>query len=480
MTRRASTPDYKPLINLLRGWPSPSLLPFASLNSASQKILSNPSLYNPVLQYGPDQGYPPLRSEVAKYLFSLYGANAKYACAGADPERVCITGGASQNMTCILQSFTDPLYTRGVWMIAPCYFLACPIFEDSGYGGRLRAFPEDDEGANLGMLEAGMEKMEREWRQGRSASAGPAKNPKARKIYKFVIYVVATCANPSGKSMSLRRREELVKLARKYDALIISDDVYDFLQWDSSGEWKTPEKQRQEKMRLPRLTDVDRELDGMSEDGFGNAVSNGSFSKMVGPGMRTGWVDATPNFAFGLAQTGSTKSGGAPSQFCAAMIAEMLKNGDLQEYVDKVCRPALQKRHKLMVETIEREILPIVDADERAGLMRSIRGDGSYGGYFVWLSLGEAWNAARVAYRALKEENLILGEGGQFEVKGDEKSLRFKREIRLCFSWENEESVVEGVSRLGAVMRRMIDQGEVGKEPTDGLDSRLELEDGTY
>jgi DNA-binding transcriptional MocR family regulator len=111
--------------------------------------------------------------------------------------------------------------------------------------------------------------------------------------------------------MSLSNRQELVRLARKHDALIITDDVYDFLQFSNSpGSTENPSK-----AILPRLVDIDRTMEPIpSSESFGNAVSNGSFSKIAGPGVRTGWAEATPKFIYGLSQCGSSRSGGAPSQ----------------------------------------------------------------------------------------------------------------------------------------------------------------------
>lgn len=95
-----------------------------------------------------------------------------------------------------------------------------------------------------------------------------------------------------------------MRLAREFDALVIADDVYDFLQWPAS---LTAQTLSVDKAILPRLVDVDRYLDGGTEregaDGFGNAVSNASFSKICGPGLRTGWCEGTEKFAFGVAQT---------------------------------------------------------------------------------------------------------------------------------------------------------------------------------
>jgi DNA-binding transcriptional MocR family regulator len=92
--------------------------------------------------------------------------------------------------------------------------------------------------------------------------------------------------------MTMRRREELVRMAREYDALVVCDDVYDQLQWPANPNSGGPALA---KAVLPRLVDVDRFLDAGAEregsDGFGNVASNGSFSKIAAPGMRTGWLE---------------------------------------------------------------------------------------------------------------------------------------------------------------------------------------------
>ena len=123
------------------------------------------------------------------------------------------------------------------------------------------------------------------------------------KIYRHIIYAVPTFSNPSSKVMTLPRREDLVKIARDYDALVVSDDVYDQLQWKASSMSDSP----LESATLPRLVDIDRVLGGGAErqgaDGFGNTVSNGSFSKIVGPGCRTGWAEGSVELSYALSQT---------------------------------------------------------------------------------------------------------------------------------------------------------------------------------
>lgn len=100
--------------------------------------------------------------------------------------------------------------------------------------------------------------------------------------------------------MGLDCRIALVRLAREYDALIITDDVYDMLQWPSSQQTETAALTT---AFLPRIVDLDRYLDGGPADEFGNAVSNGSFSKIVAPGCRTGWAEGAEKLAYGLSQT---------------------------------------------------------------------------------------------------------------------------------------------------------------------------------
>ena len=145
----------KPLINLLKGWPNPGLLPAAQIKAASSAALADPRIWIPGLSYGPDPGYEPLRANVAEWLTSFYQPKAPISL-----ERICITGGASQNLACILQVFSDPLYTRNIWMVSPTYYLACQIFEDSGFHRRLRSVPEDEEGLDVAYLRSELRKNE--------------------------------------------------------------------------------------------------------------------------------------------------------------------------------------------------------------------------------------------------------------------------------------------------------------------------------
>ena len=299
-------------IDLLRGQPGPSLLPIALLKAAANVALSDPKVFVPGLGYGPDAGYEPLRESIAAWLNDFYQPDRPI-----ESPRICITGGASQNLGCLLNVYTDPEYTRCVWIVAPGYFLAFRIFEDAGFGvdRKMSAVPEDEEGLDINFLRCEIEKSERH-AQERGWKTPKYKPDRERaKVYKHVIYCVPTFANPSSRTMTLERRQDLVRLAREFDALVIADDVYDFLRWPSdvrqndhsslvAGASSVGEA---ETAHLPRLVDIDRTLDGGAErngaDGFGNTCSNGSFSKLAGPGIRVGWVEGAEKFAYGISQT---------------------------------------------------------------------------------------------------------------------------------------------------------------------------------
>jgi aspartate/methionine/tyrosine aminotransferase len=100
--------------------------------------------------YGPDEGDARLRKGVASWLTSFYSASKPIT-----EDRIAVSGGASQAIANILQVYTDPIYTRNVWLVSPSYMLVFRIFEDSGFAHKLRAVPsEDDEGIDIDFLRA--------------------------------------------------------------------------------------------------------------------------------------------------------------------------------------------------------------------------------------------------------------------------------------------------------------------------------------
>ncbi|KAK5120445.1 hypothetical protein LTR85_006384 [Meristemomyces frigidus] len=428
-------------INFRLGWPNPGLLPVKELQSASQTALSKSEALtkDSLLEYGPDHGYIPLRNSIATWLSSFYQPKAAVTA-----DRICISGGASQNLSCVLQAFTDPAITQYIWMVAPTYFCACRVFDDVGFAGRLRAVPEDDEGLDVVFLAEELARCEPP-----TPISMPATKTRRswNKTYRHVIYAVPTFANPSGRIMSLARRETLVRIARQYDALVVTDDVYDMLQWDCQ-----PSKGQNVRKTAcqPRVVDIDAYLDGGPIDDFGNSVSQGSFSKILGPGLRTGWAEGTLRFAWGLSQCGQTRSGGCASQFTAAILSEMVETS-LPQYMQTVLQPTYARRYRTMMDAVVRHLLPL-------GISTPVPDrSGTVGGYYVWLQLPETVRAAEVVKVAREEMNLLLHPGSLFLVEGDASKcqLSFLNGVRVCFVWAEEELIVAGVERLAAVVEAL-------------------------
>jgi DNA-binding transcriptional MocR family regulator len=284
----------------------------------------------------------------------------------------------------------------------------------------------------------------------------PTKRPlSCQKHYKNIIYAVPTFSNPSGRTMTLARRQQLTRLARKHDALVITDDVYDFLRWNS----RSPPP--------PRLVDIDYMLDGGPISPFGNTVSNASFSKILGPGLRTGWAEATTRFIEGLSQCGSSVSGGAPSQFVASIIAETLQVGSLQSHIHNNLIPALQRRSRIALAAVREFLSPygvtlesLSSANEKKAMVE--------GGYFLYLTLPTPLTARTVVSRA-QGDGVVVASGDTFEVHGDEQSVPSTRGLRICFAWEDERLLAEGIRQLGEVVVQLLrEHGAVdrlGKSP---------------
>ena len=141
-----------------------------------------------------------------------------------------------------------------------------------------------------------------------------------KKIYKYVLYCIPTFANPSGNTYSLETRRRLIDIARKYDMLVISDDVYDILDYTTpSNELASPPL---------RMVHIDRSTAPLGQASFGNTISNATFSKLIAPGLRFGYHESiNSNLARQLSKGGANVSGGTPSQLNSMIVGELLRSG---------------------------------------------------------------------------------------------------------------------------------------------------------
>ncbi|KAF7546009.1 hypothetical protein G7Z17_g8739 [Cylindrodendrum hubeiense] len=453
-------------INLLLGWPTPALHPDRSLHSAATVVLADNETSTPALRYGPQLGREALRQGVASWLTDIYRPTSGDIASS----RVGISGGASVNLTNILLRFSDPIYTRRVWMIEPTYFMACPMIEDAGLTGKLRGVPEDEEGLDIEFLRNAISKADADG----DSEAKPIKN--YPKLFRHIIYAVPTFSNPSGKIMSLCRREELVRLAREYDALVITDDVYDALSWP------TDETASLESVGPlpPRIVDIDRALTGGSE--WGNSVSNGSFSKIIAPGMRVGWFEGTPKFVENMGKV----SGGCIGHFSSSLISQMITTGEFTKHIENVLIPTYRKRYNAMVAAINKYLVPLgVKLNAGSSYQSSEDSAKIAGGYFLYITFPDAFPSAdALATWAKTTQALTIAPGSIFTVRGDEGSDRrshktFGRGARLSWAWNEEDVIVEGIQRLALVVQDALDgkvqQDEAGAQTFLAAMARIDI-----
>lgn len=183
-------------------------------------------------------------------------------------DQLCATPGASLSLQHLLTMLTRPeSATRFAFFQDPTYHFVYQIYNGAGFKkSQFIGIPDDSNGLDVDALETFLEQH---------LSKDEAKS----EFYSAVLYCVPTHANPTSSILSAERREKLVQLARQYNVLVICDDVYDFLTFEGV---------------TPKRTVV-FDLESMSPSDKPTVISNGSFSKILAPGMRAGWIEAHPS-----------------------------------------------------------------------------------------------------------------------------------------------------------------------------------------
>lgn len=150
-------------------------------------------------------------------------------------------------------------------------------------------------------------------------------------------------------------------------------------------------------------------------------------------------------------RSGSTRSGGAPSQLTSTFINELLEDNFLPEYIANILVPEGRRRHCLLASAIKTHL-------GRFGVSFTPDPETSpvAGGYYVWVQLPPALTATQVCQQSLEMQNLVLGGGETFAVPGNVPGGDLHRRLRLCFMREDEGRLVEGVERLGLVIQNIL------------------------
>lgn len=423
------------MINFFKGHPSLLMLPTEELVAAYQKVIVenqhkdyelSPDNIHP-LQYGTDPGNLDIRERVVKW------TNGKFGRTNHSPDSVNLTGGASFGAATILAVCSDPVVTKQVFLVSPTYFLINYAFIDAGFAGKMSAIketPKAEYQIDLDALESKLCALDAE--NGLEAVQDKEINimedPSGRgprKFYRYVMYLVPTFSNPGGLVYSYETRLKLIQIARKHDLLLISDDVYDYLSYDG----KPPV------LKMNHI-DADTLPEGWK---YGNTVSNCSFSKIVAPGLRTGWQEtATPALAQQLATSGDRKSGGAPGQLNSFIVNEFIESGTLDATISRFVAT-----YKARADVLKAAIKKYLPKDTTVY--------GGDGGYFFWVEI-DGLNLAESLDTFAEEQQVVIANGTHFEVTGDVLGWGQKG-ARLCVSLLTEEEIEEGIRKWGEFLR---------------------------
>ncbi|MCB0192711.1 MAG: PLP-dependent aminotransferase family protein [Anaerolineae bacterium] len=361
------------MIDLGIGQPSPTLLPLDLMQRAANHRLQqgDPSL----LAYGAEQGDGYFRLALAKFLTQGYGIPV-------DVDHLFVTSGASQALDLICTLCAKP--GDIVFVEEPSYFLALRIFADHGL--RVVGLPVDAEGLDISVL--------------------------AEKLTEYqpkFLYTVPTYHNPSSLTLSAERRRQLVALSEKHDFFIVADEVYQLLGFDAT---------------LPPLINYDQS---------GTVLSIGSFSKILAPGLRLGWIQGQPRVLEPFITCGLLDSGGGLNPFTSGIVRSVLELDLLNEYVSKL-------------KTVYRDRSAALTSALRQHLSETAVFDEPNGGFFVWLKFSETIDVGALLPELI-QHHVRVQPGVKFSAHGDLRNC-----ARLCFAYYDSELLEEGVKRLAQVV----------------------------
>lgn len=371
------------VIDLGWGHPSPALHPTEAIRTAANHALADGSAT--ALQYGATQGYGPLLGSLAAFL----SAEAAYGML-VEPGSLFISGGASQALDLATTLFAGPGDT--VFVEEPSYYLIGNIFRDHGLN--VVGVPTDEQGLRTDALEAMLADK---------ATPSPA-----------MLYIVPTYQNPSGAVLPVERRRRLVELADQYGFTVLADEVYQLLHYGDPPP--------------PPLVAFDQ-----SEQGC--VVSFGSFSKILAPGLRVGWVQGHRCLIGRFTNAGMVVSGGGVSHFTSVVAHAALELGLLQENVIK-----LRQTYSARVEAMSRSL--------EAYLGGAAEFVTPGGGYFTWVRLTGGVDTDRLLPVAQKA-GVSYRPGTAFSAHG-----AFSDRLSLAFALYEADQLDEGIGRLATALER--------------------------
>lgn len=363
------------VIDFGKGHPSADLLPFDAMAEAGAVVMER---HDPTtLQYGAERGPLGLREEIAAY------ANRRQAHGAAlAPDGLVVTGGISQALDLLCTLVTKP---GDVMLVEePTYHLAKLVFRDHGL--RQVGVASDAGGMVPEALDEAL-----------------SRHPGAS------VYLVPAFGNPTGASLDPGRAKRIVEVSEHHGAWLLADEVYRYLSFSNQPQGS------------------------LAGHGASRVVALNSFSKILAPGLRLGWLVAAPEVLARFENSGLLQSGGGMNPLVGALVEHALRSGAADAHLTKL-NAAFEQRAAVLSAAL-RHHLPTAEFMEPRG------------GYFIWLRVPGVADTAGATLRQAVANGVRFAPGAAFSTS----DMQHDR-MRLSFAHYAPANLELGSARLAAAL----------------------------
>jgi 2-aminoadipate transaminase len=401
--------EHPHVLSLAAGLVDPGSLPLTEVQQVVQRALSEEIQARLALQYGTTAGDARLREQLADYVSRLEQTSSPHGQRTVSPHDIVCTTGSQQLLALLADALLDP---GDICLVAaPTYFVFLGVLD--GVGARTITLPTDEHGLCTAALEAELQRLDQ---------SGDLPRVK-------LIYVVSEFANPSGISLSLARRAEVVELARRWSKtqriLVLEDAAYRELHYD------TP--------LLPSVWSFDTAGD--------TVIHAGTFSKSFSPGLRVGFGLMPQDVRNAISDLKGNQDFGS-ANFNQHLLAELLASGLFAEHADQV-RSAYRVKRDAMLAA----------ADEFFADLPDVSWVHPRGGLYVWMSLPSHVETGfhSPLFRQAVDVEQVMYVPGEL-CFGGPREQRQRNHMRLSFGVQNPDGIREGMRRLSRAVRRILEK----------------------
>jgi DNA-binding transcriptional MocR family regulator len=371
------------IISFAGGMPGNELFPVEEIDEIYNHLPLD--VKQTAFQYGPTPGHPLLLESLNEYL--------RKKGLPVDTNKLMITTGSLQAINILGKVFLDPQDT--VVTENPCFIGGISAFRS--YQANLKGIDLDQDGINLNLLKEYLD---------RTKSVPP----------KF-IYLTLNFHNPAGTLYTEQRKKDLVPILKQHDLLLIEDDAYGELYFDEEAK----------KRVVPMKVLYEKEL---------TICYTGSFSKILGPGFRLGWM-LVPQEIYLKAELCKQSIDACSPNFTQVLADEFLRSGMMEKYIARM--RIIYKRRKDTMAAAIRKYFP-----------SEITWNEPRGGFYIWLKLPPQVDIMDVLKRSI-EQGAVFVIGKTFDPEGQDNS-----HLRLAYSHTPEEKIEKGIQILGGCLKEAL------------------------